>query len=63
VDRLLVPGGEGRMMRKAAIAATMTTRITRNTRDLDRLGLLSELRLTGSISVGCVIWMGHWMGM
>jgi hypothetical protein len=49
VDLLFVPGGEGRMMRNAAIAAMIMTRITKNTRDRDRLGLLSELLFTGSI--------------
>jgi hypothetical protein len=38
-----VPGGEGRMMRNAAIAAMMMNRIVRNKRDLDLLGLFSGL--------------------
>jgi hypothetical protein len=49
VDLLFVPGGEGRMIRNAAIAAMIMTRITINTRDRDRLGLLSGLLFTGSI--------------
>jgi hypothetical protein len=57
------------MMRNAAIAATIMTRITKNTRDRDRLGLSSELRFTGSMIVGCGIWvsqieeiLGEWPG-
>jgi hypothetical protein len=59
VDRPLEPGGEGRMMRNAAMAAIMMTRITINTRDLERLGRLSELDSTGSIQVGCSIGTEH----
>jgi len=49
LDLLFVPGGEGRMMRNAAIAAMIMTRITINTRDRERLGQSSELRFSGSI--------------
>jgi hypothetical protein len=30
-----------------------------NTRDLDLLGLFSELLPEGSITVGCMIWVGN----
>jgi hypothetical protein len=56
LDRRWVPGGEGRIMRNAAMATRMMTRITMNTRDLERLGRFSELVSTTAIPVGC--WIG-----